>query len=833
MKQTGNYLIPAFRHTFALAAMSLLLPISACQREVPVSDPEEQVTPDSGNTNGSVVISVSIEPETKATVADNGVMSFSSLDAIKIFDGTAVFTGVTTSTSSSGQFTMEEGFAVDGSGYAGFPARLVSDITSSGVTFVLPSTYSYAQVGGSDINAAKVTCPMIGTYNGGGNLALRHAGALVRFYVSDIKAGTLSFTFPTNVTGVATIATPTGTGDGILASNLSDAGKTITITGVPDVEEGDFICITLPVPTGTVPQNIQLENIGSKNLRFGELPGVETGLARADGHRFRGVTLNGLEAVDLGLEVNGKRILWANKNVGADSETEYGSRFAWGETEPKATYGWDTYKYGAGSITKYNESDNLTTLELSDDAARVSWGGHWRMPTTAEMRALQALSREWVSNYKGSGLSGYLLTALNGNTVFFPGGDYWSSSSVGGSHSEEAWAIYLSQWYVSFDYLEHRATGSYVRPVLDMDEDMTLGSVSINPESLTIWTGDTRQLSVTAKDVQGNPIPGAAVSWSVVSGYSATVNSTGLVSAYQTMSGNTTIRATVTVGSNTLTKDCTVYVKKLEKVTLELNDIGVSSYDNYTINVGENTSTFSAVAWDNEYHSIGSFTIVTWNSSNPYVVPVANGVAHGAAAGTATISASVTYKGVTVTSWNNPKVTVAAAPAAGVEAIDLGLSVKWANMNLGAGSVEEFGSYIAWGETVPKGSYLPDTYTNTDLNSPIPISNDAARINWGGTWRMPSKSEMQALASLPGEWVSDYNGTGVSGLKYTASNGNSIFLPAGGYFWYSGRFEPGQGYYWTTDPGYLHFYNGGSSASVFTSSSGCYYGELIRPVCTD
>ena len=774
MKQTGNYRIPAFRHTLALAAMSLLLPISACQREVPVSDPEEQVTPDSGNTNGSVVISVSFEPETKATVADNGVMSFSSLDAIKIFDGTAVFTGVTTSTSSSGQFTMEEGFAVDGSGYAGFPARLVSDITSSGVTFVLPSTYSYAQVGGSDINAAKVTCPMIGTYNGGGNLALRHAGALVRFYISDIKAGTLSFTFPTNVTGVATIATPTGTGDGILASNLIDAGKTITITGVPDVEEGDFICVTLPVPTGTVPQNIQLENIGSKNLRFGELPGVETGLARADGHRFRGVTLNGLEAVDLGLEVNGKRILWANKNVGADSETEYGSRFAWGETEPKATYGWSTYKYGdsRSTFTKYTESDNLTTLELSDDAARVNWGGHWRMPTSAEMGALQALSREWVSNYKGSGLSGYLFTALNGNTVFFPGGSYWTSSIYGNEsfNIEYARALYLTQSGVYFDYRERRATGYYVRPVLDVDEDLTLGSVSITPESVTIWTGDTQQLSVTAKDTQGNPIPGAAVSWSVVSGNSATVSSSGLVSAYPNMSGNTTIRATVTVGSSTLTKDCTVKVKTIASVLIWQDNSLIQTNTNYPINVGENTPVFRAAAYDNDDHLISTFTILRWNSSNPYVVPVADGVAHGAAAGISSISASVTYKGVTVTSANNPKVTVAAAPPAGVEAIDLGLGVKWANMNLGAGSVEEFGTYIAWGETVPKGTYTWDTYTNKNLNSPSQLGRnmaDAVTVGDGGigefAWRMglrlqrngsvrPQVYRIQRQLDLPSRW---------------------------------------------------------------------------------
>ena len=97
---------------------------------------------------------------------------------------------------------------------------------------------------------------------------------------------------------------------------------------------------------------------------------------------------NGHEYVDLGLSVK-----WATCNVGADSPEEYGYHFAWGETSPKTTYNWSTYKYCNGdeySMTKYCDDsfgtvDNKTTLELSDDAARVNWGGKWRMPTRAEI----------------------------------------------------------------------------------------------------------------------------------------------------------------------------------------------------------------------------------------------------------------------------------------------------------------------------------------------------------------------------------------------------------------------------------------------------------------
>ena len=91
-----------------------------------------------------------------------------------------------------------------------------------------------------------------------------------------------------------------------------------------------------------------------------------------------------IEAVDLGLSV-----LWATCNVGASTPEDYGDHFAWGETKPKGSYDWDTYKFGnIVNLTKYNNVDGLTTLALEDDAAAVNWGGYWRMPTVAEMEEL-------------------------------------------------------------------------------------------------------------------------------------------------------------------------------------------------------------------------------------------------------------------------------------------------------------------------------------------------------------------------------------------------------------------------------------------------------------
>ncbi|MBR4963326.1 MAG: hypothetical protein IKY54_05430 [Muribaculaceae bacterium] len=159
---------------------------------------------------------------------------------------------------------------------------------------------------------------------------------------------------------------------------------------------------------------------------------------------------NGHAYVDLGLPSGLK---WAAYNVGATTPEEYGDYFAWGETSTKTTYNWSTYKYCNGSdytMTKYSLDsyfgtvDNKTTLELTDDAARVNWGGKWRIPTIAEYDELKSTSNctwTWTTQ---NGVKGYKVTSKkNGNSIFLPAagnrnddslydagsdGDYWSSS---------------------------------------------------------------------------------------------------------------------------------------------------------------------------------------------------------------------------------------------------------------------------------------------------------------------------------------------------------------------------------------------------------------------
>lgn len=166
-----------------------------------------------------------------------------------------------------------------------------------------------------------------------------------------------------------------------------------------------------------------------------------------------------VEWVDLGLPSG---LLWCSHNVGATTPDEYGDYYAWGETAPKSTYSWDTYKYceDGGMLTKYCTNttlgnygydgfiDNKTTLESSDDAARVNMGIGIRTPTKAEWEEL--IAHTSIEGMTVNNVKGIRFTAANGNSIFLPiagarvGNDfhkgcyYWSSSLVD-LRPREAW----------------------------------------------------------------------------------------------------------------------------------------------------------------------------------------------------------------------------------------------------------------------------------------------------------------------------------------------------------------------------------------------------------
>ena len=190
---------------------------------------------------------------------------------------------------------------------------------------------------------------------------------------------------------------------------------------------------------------------------------------------------NGHEWVDLGLSVK-----WATCNVGATSPEEYGNYYAWGETEPKTTYSWATYKWCNGSYntqnkyctsSTYGTVDNKTVLELADDAARANWGGQWRMPTDEEWTELRE-NCTWTWTTK-NGVNGYEVKGTNGNSIFLPAAGYrgnddlygvggdgscWSSSLVTGNPSDACCVNFYSDDV--YGSSRSRGYGRSVRPVL-------------------------------------------------------------------------------------------------------------------------------------------------------------------------------------------------------------------------------------------------------------------------------------------------------------------------------------------------------------------------------
>ena len=249
---------------FVLAGAAMLVTASC-------SKPASEETIPAGD--GLVYVTVSVDPEngSKATIAETGgAFAFSNGDQIKIFDGTAVFTGSTVSETNDGVFAMPDGFNLSGSGFAGFPASLVSNISAGGVTFSLPSSYSFSQVGGVYDNPAtdkpKTTTPMMGTYSSsttGDHITLKQACSMVRFRLQKegIGPGQIEFLFHNRVCGSVTLAaTPTekSTSAGIVSGSLSgSAAITVTISSEEWVATGEstYIYISLPVPSGTVIDN--------------------------------------------------------------------------------------------------------------------------------------------------------------------------------------------------------------------------------------------------------------------------------------------------------------------------------------------------------------------------------------------------------------------------------------------------------------------------------------------------------------------------------------------------------------------------------------------------
>jgi hypothetical protein len=193
------------------------------------------------------------------------------------------------------------------------------------------------------------------------------------------------------------------------------------------------------------------------------------------------------------------------------------------------------------------------------------------------------------------------------------------------------------------------------------------------------------------------------------------------------------------------------------------------------------------------------------------------------------------------------------------EYVDLGLpsGLRWATTNVGATNPEGYGDYYAWGEIATKVSYTWENYTlangsfttltkynnnssiygTVDNKKTLEAADDVATQKWSGNWRMPTIDEWtELLNNCDWKWTDNYNNTGVTGDIVTSkSNGNSIFLPAAGYY-DSGELNNAgsNGYYWSSSlhmnypncAQYVTFYSGHPD----TYGNSRLYGRSVRPV---
>ena len=439
---------------------------------------------------------------------------------------------------------------------------------------------------------------------------------------------------------------------------------------------------------------------------------------------------SGFDFVDLGLP---SKTYWATMNIGATSTEDMGDDFAWGETTPKDTYEWSTYQYCNGSdesMTKYCNNpdfgdngftDNLTTLEASDDAATANWGSGWRMPIADEAEELYTYcSHVWTTQ---NGVTGRLFTGPNGRSIFLPGiyngmsNHYWTNSLYSSYPSEATTLLFGSGTRAELgDY--YRYNGLPVRAVYRMAPYLA----TVSQSNVTLSSATLSGLSYD----NGN-------SDVIERGFQYGTNPDNLTETIQSELGANEFTATLTG----LAPNTTYY------------------YRAYATNSD-----------DTGYGEIKSFRTPSGQLGDHYYVNL------GLPSGT-----------------------------------------MWATCNVGGTNFEDLGNEYAWGETATKDEYTQNNYTYSDNPATLPADADAAAVNWGEEWIMPTQEDIQELIDYCNTtWITI---NGIRGMQATSSNGNSIFIPTNIYEGYSTS-----GNYWSsslytdnpTSAMYMSLYSGDSES---------------------
>ena len=465
----------------------------------------------------------------------------------------------------------------------------------------------------------------------------------------------------------------------------------------------------------------------------------------------------------------GLSVKWATFNIGASKPEDCGDYFSWGELEPKDYYDWPTYKWCGGNYDSLTKYNSDSSYGLVDN----------KIVLEPQDDAATVL---WGENWR------------------MPTNNEW----------EELINNCTWQWYMKDGIKGYIITGN-----MQNYQDKSIFLPATRYRQCGYFGADDREANYWSSSLRAD-FPRTA---KVLYFNSATIYNKA---AYERSNGHT-IRP--------------VFDDRIHPESVSLNKSSLSLY------VGNSVQLTATISPDD-----ATDKTLSWSSDNTDVATVdADGNVTAIAVGTAIITATANDGGLTASC----EVTVGMPVP---EAVDLGLSVKWATFNLGATKPEDYGDYFAWGETQPKTDYSWSTYKfelGTDYNGPfskyvtnssygtvdnktvLEPEDDAAHVNWGGRWRMPTNKEKDELTNkCTWTWTSQ---NGVNGYEVIGPNGNSIFLPAAGRRSGMNRSYVGAlGYFWSSSLD-TDTTNGAcgvafNSGDVYWSGSYRSIGLSVRPV---
>ena len=520
-----------------MAALTLALSLTSCQNEL------AELTPSGGE---RITLSVTQDDAaaTRTYLNDDKKVVWSTGDALSLFD-TKNINQVFELTKGAGSTTADFGGTVSADSrkeyYAVYPYGADYTISSGTVTGVTLPAEQTAVADGFDKSAAIMT----GYTTDAKNLAFKQLCAFVQITT---ESATKKIVFKTNGTeslagtlsvAIADAGADEGTGTATVTANGSSAVSLVPASGETTIAAGTYLIAVLP---GTLASGFTMECVGTDgNELVRSYNGSTSVLSRAavinmgtasvsEGwtsqayhectHTYargayaptanNGTGEEGTDWVDLGIRVDGKKILFATRNLGAEHEYDYGDYYAWGATEPwcigydqngttltastAAAYlsrHWQDGKsagytqantpfYSGSAYTTYTTAGDVLAAE--HDAASVQWGADWRMPTTEEMKALyDNTTSTWTDNYNNTGIKGRIFTG-NGSSLFLPaagrfdgasyysggsGGYYWSSSLYSSTLGRN---LYFGSGYVNPQFNFNRYNGFSVRAVRAVSE---------------------------------------------------------------------------------------------------------------------------------------------------------------------------------------------------------------------------------------------------------------------------------------------------------------------------------------------------------------------------